>query len=170
MRHITEQDIKNFYQETLSVQEETDFLQHISTCEYCAGRMAAGIPQEQMITPPIDLSQQILAEARRIPAKKKRTYRRTLFLYSVKIVIVTSCTVALIFFSNFLPAPGIPARGNTQQAPIATETATGGLHSFLNHSSYAVNQALKSFSGHLTQNISFDDNNNQSDKSDNTNK
>lgn len=43
MAHITEEQIRKYYRHELEQADEIALLHHVAQCEYCAGKLAAGL-------------------------------------------------------------------------------------------------------------------------------
>jgi hypothetical protein len=90
----------------MNPQEKTLFLEHISTCNYCAEQFAEGMLDESF-TAPADMKANILAAVRRpeiqIAKKINETSKQMqLLLYSLKVGAATLGALAvLIFAMNF---------------------------------------------------------------------
>lgn len=103
MKHITDQEILAYYSHTLRSDEELALLNHTAQCSYCAGRLASSFPEEELITPPPDLQQQILQSAHRM-VSAKRNQKRELFFYSARVIVAMGMTLVLLISSNFFPS------------------------------------------------------------------
>ena len=104
MKHITDQEILAYYSRTLRREEELALLNHTAQCSYCAGRLASSFPEEELITPPPDLQQQILQSAQRMVSSRKKQ-NRELYSYSTRVVLAMGMTLLLLVSSNFITFP-----------------------------------------------------------------
>lgn len=99
MKHLTDLDIKRFYSHSLQHVEEMSLLEHISKCDYCAGRLSSSFPVSELLSLPPDLCSDILSAARKIPSKKER--KLDFYRYSTKVVLAMGMAISLLVLSNF---------------------------------------------------------------------
>lgn len=124
MKHITDADMKRFYSHTLSSQEEMQLLSHMAKCDFCAARMASFFPERELLSPPPDLSGDILETAKKLPTRRER--QREFYRYSTKVVLAMGMALSLFVFFNLsgnIPSltgsPNtehyLPAQGNSEK-------------------------------------------------------
>lgn len=99
MAHITDQQITKYYGHQLDAGEEMELLQHAAQCEYCAGRLAAGIPEAEMISLPRGVTAGILEKAARIPDRKQR--QREYYRYCTRVALGVCMALGLMVTVNF---------------------------------------------------------------------
>ncbi|MDE6852392.1 MAG: hypothetical protein K2J67_07885 [Lachnospiraceae bacterium] len=107
MKHITDREIQQYYAHEMKEAEERDLLEHISGCEYCAGRWANAFPIQELLTPPVslraDLEEQIWSEqtrSGRIPVKRMQSYRAW-YQYCAKVILAMGLAITVLFLGDF---------------------------------------------------------------------
>lgn len=107
MKHITDREIQQYYAHEMKETEERGLLEHISVCEYCAGRWANAFPIQEMLTPPIslrsDLEKRIQSEpvsSGRIPVKRMQSYRAW-YQYCAKVILAMGLAITVLFLGDF---------------------------------------------------------------------
>lgn len=99
MGHITDLQIRNFYLHRLRVDEEQELLEHAANCDFCSGRLAAGFPEEELLTPPPDMKEEIIERAGRIPTRRQR--RRAYYGYCTRVVLGMCLAFVLLGSGSF---------------------------------------------------------------------
>lgn len=107
MKHITDREIQQYYAHEMKETEERGLLEHISVCEYCAGRWANAFPMQEMLTPPVslrfDMEEQIQSErvpSGRIPVKRMQSYRAW-YQYCAKVILAMGLAITVLFLGDF---------------------------------------------------------------------
>lgn len=107
MKHITDREIQQYYAHEMKETEERGLLEHISVCEYCAGRWANAFPMQEMLTPPVslraDLEEQMQSEqagSGRIPVKRMQSYRAW-YQYCAKVILAMGLAITVLFLGDF---------------------------------------------------------------------
>ena len=107
MKHITDREIQQYYAHEMKETEERGLLEHISVCEYCAGRWANAFPMQEMLTPPVslrdDLMEQISSKQNRsgrIPVKRMQSYRDW-YQYCAKVILAMGLAIMVLFLGDF---------------------------------------------------------------------
>lgn len=100
MKHLTDEEILQYYSHVLRPQEEKNLLNHTAQCSYCAGRLASAFPDNELITPPAELRNQILRSAHKIRPSKVHQ-KREFYFYSAKVILAMSMALFLLLSSNF---------------------------------------------------------------------
>ena len=107
MKHITDREIQMYYAHELKETEERGLLEHISVCEYCAGRWANAFPIQEMLTPPVslrsDLEEQVSLKHGRsghIPVKRMQSYRAW-YQYCAKVILAMGLAIMVLFLGDF---------------------------------------------------------------------
>lgn len=119
MAHITDQQITKYYQHRLTANEEMELLQHAAQCEYCAGRLAAGLPEVEMISLPRGVTAGILEKAARIPDRKQK--QREYYRYCTRVALGVCMALGLMVTVNFQGERGLPV---TTQSHIISDVGT----------------------------------------------
>lgn len=155
MKHSTDAELKNYYAHMLNPEEELALLEHIARCEYCAGRFANAFPEEELITPPPGLHDEILAKRPKVlrPSAKREFYR-----YSAKVVFAVGMALFFLFTSSFMPSSDRYLQTNDvimQEQPEEEDKPDkkNVISSALQESSSAAGRALEEFSGQLSDRI-----------------
>lgn len=99
MAHITDQQITKYYQHELTAKEEIKILQHAAQCEYCAGRLAAGLPEIEMISLPRGVTAGILEKAAKIPDRRQK--QREYYRYCTRVALGVCMALGLMVAANF---------------------------------------------------------------------
>lgn len=100
MKHLTDEEILQYYSHVLRPQEEKNLLIHTAQCSYCAGRLASAFPDSELITPPAELRNQILRSAHKMHPSKAHQ-KREFYFYSAKVILAMSMALLLLLSSNF---------------------------------------------------------------------
>lgn len=102
MRHVSDSQIQRYYAHGMKETEERGLLEHISECEYCAGRWANAFPMQEMLIPPVslraDLERQIQQE--RTPQKRMKSYRAW-YQYCAKVILAMGFAIIVLFMGDF---------------------------------------------------------------------
>ncbi len=102
MRHVSDSEIQRYYAHGMKETEERGLLEHISECEYCAGRWANGFPVQEMLIPPVsfrvDLERQI--QQARAPQKRMKSYRAW-YQYCAKVILAMGFAIIVLFLGDF---------------------------------------------------------------------
>ncbi len=98
--HISEKDYILFQQNLMDQSDLLDFLEHISSCDYCAQQLAAHMNKE-IISAPRDLKANILKATKRKDIQLSQKVRESskslqLFIYSLKVGAATLCALFLL--------------------------------------------------------------------------
>lgn len=99
MAHITDQQITKYYKHQLAAKEEMELLQHAAQCEYCAGRLASGLPEVEMISLPRGVTAGILEKAAKIPDRKQK--QREYYRYCTRVALGVCMALGLMVTVNF---------------------------------------------------------------------
>lgn len=145
MKHITEKEIKAYFSYQLSPEEEQTLLQHTAQCPSCADRLATAFPEQELLTPPPGLKEQILVEAHKVKSDKaaqKREFR----LYQLKVGLAMAMALFLLFAGDLT---------GSYLGPKENKQNTRSVSSVLHDSSAIANRALTDWSHQLYQ-IMFD--------------
>lgn len=110
MAHITDQQITKYYKHQLAAKEEMELLQHAAQCEYCAGRLASGLPEVEMISLPRGVTAGILEKAAKIPDRRQK--QREYYRYCTRVALGVCMALGLMVTVNFQGGRGLP--GTTQ--------------------------------------------------------
>lgn len=155
MKHSTDIELKNYYAHMLNPEEELALLEHIAQCEYCVGRFAKAFPEEELITPPPNLYDEILAKRPRVlcPSAKWEFYR-----YSAKVVFAVGMALFFLLYNDFTPSSDWYLQKDVvimQEQPEEEDKADKKniISSALQASSSAAGQALEELSGQLSDRI-----------------
>lgn len=163
--HIRDEQWNAFYEDTLSMQERIELLSHTSRCDFCAMRMAAGLPGHKQITPPRDLKESILKAAERTPQyylPRKQDKKKFLLFYSLRVGAATFGAVALLIVSMItgLTAGATPADSyenyiTKKEAAIQKELNELKNQQMQEYDSYLdrINDRLRSFSQDITDSL-----------------
>lgn len=106
MAHITDQQITKYYKHQLTAREEMELLQHAAQCEYCAGRLAAGLPEVEMISLPRGVTAGILEKAAKIPDRRQK--QREYYRYCTRVALGICMALGLMVTVNFQGGQGLP--------------------------------------------------------------
>lgn len=106
MAHITDQQITKYYKHQLTAREEMELLQHAAQCEYCAGRLAAGLPEVEMISLPRGVTAGILEKAAKIPDRRQK--QREYYRYCTRVALGICMALGLMVTVNFQGGRGVP--------------------------------------------------------------
>lgn len=121
MAHITDQQITKYYKHQLAAKEEMELLQHAAQCEYCAGRLASGLPEVEMISLPRGVTAGILEKAAKIPDRKQK--QREYYRYCTRVALGVCMALGLMVTVNFQGDRGLPI---TAQPHIISGLDTSG--------------------------------------------
>ena len=119
MAHITDQQITKYYKHQLTAKEEMELLQHTAQCEYCAGRLAAGFPEVEMISLPRGVTAGILEKAAKIPDRRQK--QREYYRYCTRVALGVCMALGLMVTVNFQGDRGLPI---TTQSHIISDGGT----------------------------------------------
>lgn len=148
--HISDLEWSRFWQDQMTPDEQATVLEHTSGCEWCSGRMAALLPEENTLTAPAYFQEETVAYVK----KQTRLYRlfggrRFRFtLYCMKVGLVAACALFLVLS---VPLP----QNNRDAGPVlppsgAQEAETYfSLPGVLNFGSNFINRKLYEFSDQL---------------------
>lgn len=100
MAHITEEQIRKYYRHELEQADEIALLHHVAQCEYCAGKLAAGLPESQVLSVPRGLRAEILEQADRIPGRRQR--QREYYRYCTRVALGMCMALGLMVSVNFM--------------------------------------------------------------------
>lgn len=100
MAHITEEQIRKYYRHELEQADEIALLHHVAQCEYCAGKLAAGLPESQVLSVPRGLRTEILEQADRIPGRRQR--QREYYRYCTRVALGMCMALGLMVSVNFM--------------------------------------------------------------------
>ncbi len=104
--HVTRDEFIAFKQESMTMEEQQTFLDHICSCNHCADQFTA-IMAEEIIPAPRDMKENILQAVKRpevqLAMKSKEASKRIqLLLYSLKVGTAAVAAIALLVLSvNF---------------------------------------------------------------------
>jgi hypothetical protein len=110
--HISQAELIQFQNDLMDPQEKIKFLEHISTCDFCAEQFADGMIGQTLTAPP-DLKGNLLSAVKRpeiqIARKVNETSKRMQLLwYSIKVgtAAIGAFTVLILAmnFSNNMPS------------------------------------------------------------------
>ena len=101
--HVTTNELIAFRQETMTMEENQAFLEHICSCNHCSDQLAAFM-SEDLIPAPRDMKENILKATRRpevqIAIKSREASKRIqLLLYSLKVGTAAVAAIALLLLS-----------------------------------------------------------------------
>lgn len=105
MAHITDQQITKYYKHQLAAKEEMVLLQHAAQCEYCAGRLASGLPEVEMISLPRGVTAGILEKAAKIPDRRQK--QREYYRYCTRVALGVCMALGLMVTVNFQGGRGL---------------------------------------------------------------
>lgn len=99
--HLSEEQLEAFMSGKVSAEEKGQMYTHIKTCDYCAELLAACL-EEDLLSPPAYLQEEILEKSRSIEIQTVRTIRQTsrqtrLFFYSLKVGFALAVSLLLLF-------------------------------------------------------------------------
>jgi hypothetical protein len=130
--HVSDVDLISYQQDLMNPQEKITFLEHISTCNYCAERLANSMTQD-MITAPRYLKENIMKATKRpevqLAHKAKQTSKQMqLFLYSLKVGTATIGALLLLFlamnFSSVTSSINVPENNDRNNENNISFTTT----------------------------------------------
>lgn len=104
--HVTQAELIAFGQDSMTVEEKEEFLEHICSCNHCSDQLAAFMA-EDLIPAPRDMKANILRATKRpeiqIAVKSREVSKRIqLLLYSLKVGTAAVAAIALLLLSmNF---------------------------------------------------------------------
>jgi len=98
--HVSEEELRIFNQDRMTLKERRLFLEHVCSCNYCADQMVV-MMEENLIQTPRDMKDNILRKTRRpevqLPIKVKETSKGLqLFFYSLKVSTATIGALLLL--------------------------------------------------------------------------
>lgn len=151
MKHLSDQEISNYYLGNMSQDEEMNLLIHTAQCSFCAGRLASAFPERELIAPPPELKNQILRTVR-----KKQFYKsnpkREFYFYSAK-VIAGVCMALTLLLSASLTQDSF-RQTYTQIKSYTAETLPEKEEAKENaFSKNKISSALRSFSSSVSQSL-----------------
>lgn len=119
--HLSDDILNQYFAHRLTTAQEQEVLEHTAQCEFCAGRFASAFPERELLTPPPDLSLQIMfaaASRHKSLAGRQREY----YFYTAKVVLSMTMALLLLIGSNFVKIPDPrPAHTAFQNGQIARE-------------------------------------------------
>ena len=103
MKHSNDNEFYTFKHNLMTQKDKEEFLEHISSCDYCSDQFAA-IMSEELIPAPKDMKANILNAVKRpevqLAIKAKETSKRIqLFVYSLKVGTATALALLLLMLS-----------------------------------------------------------------------
>lgn len=139
MKHISDIEIQNYYAHRMNETEERGLLEHVSECEYCAGRWANAFPAQEMLVPPVsfrmDLERQIGRE--RLPQKRMKSYRAW-YQYCAKVILAMGFAIIMLFMGEF--------RTERQVMPAMQEPKDINVSGQISQQTEKFNDAIKGWS------------------------
>lgn len=149
--HITEEELKQFHNNHLSIEETTELLQHIAQCTYCAEQFAESF-ETQTIHAPANLKEDILLKAERKTQfqkpMQKISAQKQFFLYSTKVCVAMCGALVLLFTISFQNKPSIQLSNNMAFPPVNEQTYTQK-ESYMSSINSSLNQFTVLINGHI---------------------
>lgn len=103
IQHVTDKQIKDYISDRMPYEGQTGLLEHISSCGYCAGKLASAMQEQELVDTPPGLKESILGQT--VLNKKKRR-QNEFWIFTAKVSFAVSVAVVVIM-TTALP-------GNTQ--------------------------------------------------------
>ena len=103
LKHISKTDFEAFQCDSMKHDQKVIFLEHVSSCDYCADQFAT-MMSEVMLEAPKDLKANIIKATKRPEVQLVKTARETskrmqLFIYSLKVGTATALALLLLMFT-----------------------------------------------------------------------
>lgn len=99
IRHATDGHFKDYVSGRMPYERQTEFMEHISRCSYCAGKLAIAMQEQELVDTPPGLKESILGQT--VYNKKKRR-QNEFWVYTLKVSFAVSVAV-LIIMTTALP-------------------------------------------------------------------
>lgn len=105
-QHISSKELQEFHQNKLTKYDLKRFLEHTSSCDFCADLLAESMEGELVLAPP-DMKMNILNKSKHLGVQVSKLRRdskqKQLFQYSFKVVVASLSALILVFSLNKLP-------------------------------------------------------------------
>ncbi len=102
IKHISEKQWNDFWENRLSQEEKSDLLAHVEKCDYCAAKMAESLPEEKMLTPQPKLRENTRMAISKYRVRVKIMQKTELLRYSLKVSLAAGCALFLLFSKDIL--------------------------------------------------------------------
>lgn len=93
IQHVTDRQLKDYISGSMPYEGQIEFLEHISVCSYCAGKLASAMQEQELVDTPPGLKESILGQT--VHNKKKRR-QNEFWLYTAKVSFTVSIAVIVI--------------------------------------------------------------------------
>lgn len=93
IQHVTDGQLKDYISGKMAYERQTELLEHISGCTYCAGKLAIAMQQQELVDTPPGLKESILGQT--VYNKKKRR-QNEFWIYAAKVSFAVSVAVVII--------------------------------------------------------------------------
>lgn len=99
-QHITKEVFDNWQQGKLEGSQETEFLNHVGTCTFCAGKFADWMEEGLLEEPPAYLKEEITERTGQIDVQTSKQIR--LIVYSLKVGLAVAASIFLLTLTTGL--------------------------------------------------------------------
>lgn len=96
--HIRDSEWQAFYEKG---DKYEDILNHVTQCDYCAGRMMDFVPETKVIEPRSYLDDMILKEAAKYSAQKQLASRFEFVFYCIRVGVAMCFALFILFTGDF---------------------------------------------------------------------
>lgn len=93
IQHVTDEQLKDYISDRMTGKGQMEFLEHISKCSYCAGKLANAMQEQELVDTPPGLKDSILGQT--VLNKKKRR-QNEFWIFTAKVSFAVSVAVFLI--------------------------------------------------------------------------
>ena len=92
-QHVTDGQLKSYISNRMPEEGKMEFLEHISGCSYCAGKLASAMQEQELVDTPPGLKESILGQT--VLNKKKRR-QNEFWIFTAKVSFAVSVAVVVI--------------------------------------------------------------------------
>ena len=92
-QHVTDGQLKSYISNRMPEEGQMEFLEHISGCSYCAGKLASAMQKQELVDTPPGLKESILKQT--VLNKKKRR-KNEFWIFTAKVSFAVSVAVVVI--------------------------------------------------------------------------
>ena len=92
-QHVTDGQLKSYISNRMPEEGKMEFLEHISGCSYCAGKLASAMQEQELVDTSPGLKESILGQT--VLNKKKRR-QNEFWIFTAKVSFAVSVAVGVI--------------------------------------------------------------------------
>lgn len=127
--HITKEQLNHYISDRMTQIEQMNFLEHISKCEFCAGKLADAMLKKELVFTPPNLKDNILEQTvykktttpvklpQEIVMARVRKKQREFWMYTAKVAFAVCAAVTMIM----MPVGTLPGSsdGNYKESRLS---------------------------------------------------